>query len=102
MGPSALRASAHRCSFHCSNVFEVDLLAYRTVGAAPVVGYVTPRRARRESFSRSAFRLIIDVVTSWAFKRAHACALSSRASARRLLRTSRAPCPALVDAGSPA
>src|SRR6185369_5097883 len=74
-----LRASAHRWSFHCSislfrNLFEVDLLAHCAVRAAPVAGYVTPRRARRESFSRSAFRLVIDVITARAFIGPHACA----------------------------
>src|SRR6185503_12431135 len=55
------------------NLFEVDLLAHCAVRAAPVRGDVTPRRARRESSSRSAFRLVIDVVTARASIGPHAC-----------------------------
>src|SRR6185312_7732872 len=51
---------------------EIDLLAHRTIGAAPVVGNVIEGCARPKAFPRSAFRLIVGVVAAGAAVHGHA------------------------------
>src|ERR1700722_4474708 len=43
---------------------EVDLFAYRAVGAAPVFGYLLPAGSGWKSFSCSAFGVVVHVVTA--------------------------------------
>src|SRR6218665_1359079 len=53
---------------------EVALVAHAAGGADPVVGHLTPRRARPEALTRVAGILVVDVAATGTAKAAHAAA----------------------------
>src|SRR5690606_11385621 len=77
-------SSRQRSSLLNSNLFEVDLLAYRAVRAAPFVGHLGPRGACRKPFAGFTFGLVVDVIAAGATEGGHAlppCSSRERSSA---------------------